>query len=376
MQITLQGSLRHFPAAELLPFLFARQGGGTLDLDADGLRARLFFDGGKLIWAEAGGSGDPMEVAIATFGWNSGTFTAHDTVMLPAGVTPRPMDLAELVAEARRRAEVLEKFPLSTVFHVVSDPAVQQNVSLSGEEFKLLFKIGSGKSLQDLSREMAKPPHQLAEVIGSLESRGLITREKAFDAQADATMMAPRQAAPPMPPPQAAKPKVEPEAPRMQTRPQAEPTPAPVPPPAAAPAPAPASAPAARAASEPIAVTAIEKKLSTSAPIGSLTPEGDSGEVFPLLEEVSTIGRAESNSIPINDGSVSTNHARIVRTGEGFWLEDLGSRNGTFVNSEKVSDKKLLADGDVVRIGRVLLTFNIAQKSAMTDMTQPEMRLS
>ena len=108
------------------------------------------------------------------------------------------------------------------------------------------------------------------------------------------------------------------------------------------------------------------------APIGTLTP--DDGTMHPLMEEVTTVGRTPSNAIVLPDGSVSSNHARVVRTPDGFAIEDTGSRNGTFINSEKVTGKRALADGDVVRLGKVLLTFNVAVETKRETTTQPEMK--
>jgi pSer/pThr/pTyr-binding forkhead associated (FHA) protein len=58
-----------------------------------------------------------------------------------------------------------------------------------------------------------------------------------------------------------------------------------------------------------------------------------------------------------------------------FAIEDLGSRNGTFVNGDRVTEKRPLADGDVVRFGKVLLTFNMAIETRAKDSTQPEVEL-
>ena len=51
-------------------------------------------------------------------------------------------------------------------------------------------------------------------------------------------------------------------------------------------------------------------------------------------------------------------------------IEDLQSRNGTFVNGEKVDKPRLLADGDVVRLGKVIMSFNIAQETVAEPKTQ------
>jgi hypothetical protein len=109
--------------------------------------------------------------------------------------------------------------------------------------------------------------------------------------------------------------------------------------------------------------------------VGSLTPDNAPDNVYPLLDAEHTIGRAPSNSITITDGSVSTNHACIRKTPEGFVIEDLKSRNGTFVNGEKVAEKRLLVDGDLIRLGKVILTFNVARDVKTGDVTTPEVRM-
>jgi len=83
------------------------------------------------------------------------------------------------------------------------------------------------------------------------------------------------------------------------------------------------------------------------------TPEGRQER---LLGEVTRIGRAPQNELPFADGAMSVVHARIVREGESFVIEDVASRNGTFVNDQRVT-RQVLRDGDVVAIGRARLTF-------------------
>ncbi|HVG24213.1 MAG TPA: FHA domain-containing protein, partial [Thermoanaerobaculia bacterium] len=104
--------------------------------------------------------------------------------------------------------------------------------------------------------------------------------------------------------------------------------------------------------------------------VGSLTPDDQPTSVFPLLDAESIIGRAPDCAITITDASISSRHARVVRSGEGFTIEDLGSRNGTFVNGEKVDKPRLLGDGDVVRVGKVIMTFNVAQETVAEPKTQ------
>ena len=65
------------------------------------------------------------------------------------------------------------------------------------------------------------------------------------------------------------------------------------------------------------------------------------GRVLTLEGEVISIGRAPGNTIEIHDLSVSGIHARLLRDGDGFLIEDLNSRNGTKVEDRTVMRKRL-----------------------------------
>ncbi len=75
-----------------------------------------------------------------------------------------------------------------------------------------------------------------------------------------------------------------------------------------------------------------------------------------------TIGRAEENDIHIPDAAVSRKHAEIVWKKMGFMIRDLGSTNGTFVNSIRITEKSL-SDGDKIRAGNSNLLFRIIDKT-------------
>ena len=78
------------------------------------------------------------------------------------------------------------------------------------------------------------------------------------------------------------------------------------------------------------------------------------GEVIPL-DHYTTIGRKSSNSLRIDDSYVSSNHAELVHDHGAWWLIDLGSTNGTFVNDVPVRARTRLVAGDIVQFGRVKL---------------------
>ena len=68
------------------------------------------------------------------------------------------------------------------------------------------------------------------------------------------------------------------------------------------------------------------------------------------------IGRSARCDLPIDQESVSRHHARITFDGKDYWIQDLGSTNGTFVGDVAVQ-KQRLSDGEQVRIGRSILKF-------------------
>lgn len=75
------------------------------------------------------------------------------------------------------------------------------------------------------------------------------------------------------------------------------------------------------------------------------------------LRDVITVGRAASCDLQVADNYVSNVHARIYAGDGGYWLEDLGSTNGTFLNEEKVMESTpvTVGTGDTVRVGKATL---------------------
>ena len=87
---------------------------------------------------------------------------------------------------------------------------------------------------------------------------------------------------------------------------------------------------------------------------------GELGRRYPLGGAESTvveIGRALGNTIVIEADSVSRQHARLYPEGDGYWVEDLGSTNGTLVNAERIEGPRRLAHGDLIKVGGVVLRF-------------------
>jgi len=86
-----------------------------------------------------------------------------------------------------------------------------------------------------------------------------------------------------------------------------------------------------------------------------------------LAEGTTLIGRAHDAAIRIDSGGVSRHHASILVRGTEAWVEDLGSKNGTFVSGELVTGARELEDGDEIRVGPVTLTFKVAPPTEATE---------
>ena len=83
---------------------------------------------------------------------------------------------------------------------------------------------------------------------------------------------------------------------------------------------------------------------------------GRAGETFHPEGERTTIGRSPDCEIFLDDVTVSRKHAVLTQRDDGFFIEDLGSLNGTFLNRHRIESGQL-NDGDELQIGKYRLTF-------------------
>jgi hypothetical protein len=82
------------------------------------------------------------------------------------------------------------------------------------------------------------------------------------------------------------------------------------------------------------------------------SPSLDEGAAFPLNAAPLTLGRGGQNDLVLEgDEFASSRHARIEVRGDGAWVQDLESTNGTFVNGSRVAGAQRLGAGDVLRVG-------------------------
>ncbi len=83
----------------------------------------------------------------------------------------------------------------------------------------------------------------------------------------------------------------------------------------------------------------------------------NAGSTFLLDHDATTVGRSTDGDVFLDDVTVSRKHAIFERrTGGAWFVRDVGSLNGTYVNGEQVDETKL-ASGDEVQIGRFKVTF-------------------
>src|SRR2546423_11397336 len=92
----------------------------------------------------------------------------------------------------------------------------------------------------------------------------------------------------------------------------------------------------------------------------------NAGQRYEIKDEV-TLGRSPSCEIPLEDSKVSRRHAKVfVKEGQTR-ITDLGSRNGTVVNGEKIEGEAILLPGDRVQVGDSTILFEPPAKASVAD---------
>ena len=84
----------------------------------------------------------------------------------------------------------------------------------------------------------------------------------------------------------------------------------------------------------------------------------DSGHTHRAADHALRMGRSPDNDVIFRDPATSGHHARLERRGDQFWVVDLGSTNGTFVNGESVQEKQL-NHGDRLTVGQNSVHFSV-----------------
>jgi adenylate cyclase len=102
--------------------------------------------------------------------------------------------------------------------------------------------------------------------------------------------------------------------------------------------------------------------------VPAILKDMSSGQLFPL-EDFTLLGRGEGVTVQLSDAGVSRQHASIRREDRDYWLVDLGSANGSYVNGVELTAARVLRDGDRLQFGNSALVFQ--QSAAAAAPTTP-----
>ncbi len=410
----LTGSIHVFRLADVLTFLSTSRKSGTLTLEHASNQAHLYFDDGTLVFAgsnqetfrlgsillrkkkispeqrdridalmlrDGGRFGQfavqegalteaqlrdylkiqVSEIVYDAFVWDGGTFSFTEDFSLPQHAVTISIDLPNLIMEGARRidewGQCLELLPdKSVVFRVVAAPR-DEKITLTADEWKILFLINAQRTLEELSHDAEEEPFQVYRVVYGLLANKLIepvirtpddsqvggrttvfrreeNREESHEENVEA---APEEVA------VTGDATVRQDSPRFGAESTVRDEPA---------------------DDDTNLLVSVEARFSYAdvvrPTIAQLTVSaGDlSGKSFPLSEPEYLIGRHRDNTIQLADLGVSGFHARIYRGPDGYVLEDLKSRNGTWVNNTRIFHTTL-AHGDRLHIGQTDLLYEL-----------------
>ncbi len=294
------------------------------------------------------------EVVFDAFMWNDGGFMFYDGFDLPPQAVTISIDLSNLIMEGARRIEEWEQFlallpDSSVVFRVVSAPD-SEKITLTLDEWKILFLINGQRSLEQLCRDAGDDVLAVYRVVYGLSASKLIepTQPRPEDdaehpkdvttplvlltvpeEDADATV---RQSS------------AEFEATLRELREDRD------------------------RSDDTNLLISSEAKLSyrdvvkqTVAQLTIVAGE-PTGAMFPLTNNEYLVGRHRDNSIRLVDVGISGHHARIYRGPDGYVIEDLKSRNGVWLNGSRVFHA-VMKHGDRLQLGTTDLDYTILFES-------------
>ncbi len=392
-EAALQGSLASFKLADVLTFLSMARQTGTLVVSSDGRATRATFQNGALVYAvsnqeklrlsaillrtkniskdqferidglmrsEGGFFGqlaiqqgvltedqlrDYLKVQVSevfydAFVWTSGTFAFTPDLDMPPWAVTISVDLSSLIMEGARRIEEWEQCTAllpdpSAIFRIVATPK-DDKITLSNNEWKILFLINGQRTLDDLVRDAGDDPLQVYRLVYGLLANKLIEPVQPPVAANDTHTRFPTN--PPIP---------------DDTLRQTVPMP-----------PMLGDATMREPSDDTELLVATKGRLSYSdvaRPVVAqlvISIDGAESRTVPLTESEHMIGRRRDNDIQIIDVGVSGFHARIFRSGDSYVVEDMKSRNGVWLNGNRIFHAALRS-GDTLRLGATDLRYEV-----------------
>ena len=391
-EAVLQGSLASFKLPELLLLLATSKKTGTLAVAAEGRTSHVLFSEGALVFAvsdqeklrlsaillrkrkitadqckridalmrkESSHFGEVAvqqgllteeqlraflkiqvsEVIYDVLLWHGGRFSFSEDVQLPSWAVTISIDLPNLIMEGARRIEQWEQCQRllpdsSVVFRVVTAPR-DDKISLTADEWKMLFLVNGQRTLDDLVKESEEDPLEVYRIVYGLHANKLIEIFKPTPSLNDTAG--------------AGAPRVADDTLRQGDATVRE---------------HPEGSFDATVRDDTSLLVDEKARLSYSdvvkPVVAQLTiADGVSGgTVIPLTEDEYTIGRLRENTIHLSDLGVSGHHARIFRSADGYVIEDMKSRNGIWINGTRIYHGTL-RHGDRIRLGATDLKYEI-----------------
>jgi hypothetical protein len=399
---SLRGSLASFRLPDVLTFLASTGKSGTLTLTSGPAEATVYFDSGAVVYAgsnqetlrlgavllrkkrisaaqreaiddlmkaEGGRFGqlavkqgllteeqlrDFLKVQVSEilydcFVWAGGGFAFTDDTSLPPYAVTIAVDLSNLIMEgARLIAEWEECARLlpdsTTIFHVVANPETEK-ITLSIDEWKILFLINGRRTLAELPHDADEDPLHVYRVVYGLFANKLIEAVTRMPSSDDTG-------------------RTKPVTPILDDTMRQKP------------ATFSADSTVREVGDDTNLLLSTGPKLSykdlVRPTIAQLTimSGDDTGLMFPLTEAEYLIGRQRDNQIPLADLGISGHHVRIYRGPDGYAIEDLKSRNGTWINGARTFHA-LLRSGDQIRLGATELRYEILYDGGTTPAPLP-----
>ncbi len=302
------------------------------------------------------------EVIFDTFSWREGLFTFWEKVPPPATAVTLEMDLQNLLMEGSRRlderSQLSEVFPdLNMSVEAMTNPErVKHSVTMTPDEWKVYFLVDGRRSLSEICRLAGNPDelatlqilHHLAKakfvaIVNPPEDEtpvppvepGGISTSKFQDGKAAAPSASGSGVSVQFQQGGVRAPKVEADDTKEIVTPKA------------------------------VQYMANRKQV-VSSRLVLVTAEGETS--FPLTRDAYTIGRHRNNDIVISDPKVSSFHARIDRSPDGYVLVDLKSRNGSYINGKRI-ETGVLKTGDEVRMGTARLAYKVDYTTPVTPVS-------